>query len=123
MTAILIMSLSPNITTTKALTVTPGTSNNPTASLRMLSSIGVEVVTDKTFFFIQKIHIWPAIDRVWRPQQEQLLKDVRGKEVALAGDGRADSPGFSAKFGTYSLLDVQNNKLLNFELVQVSSRK
>ncbi|KAK8783455.1 hypothetical protein V5799_010185 [Amblyomma americanum] len=101
-----------------ALTVTPGTSNNPTASLRMLSSIGVEVVTDRTFFNIQKIHLWPAIDRVWRQQQEQLLKDARGKEVALAGDGRADSPGFSAKFGTYSLLDVQNNKLLNFELVQ-----
>ncbi|XP_077486470.1 uncharacterized protein LOC144097699 [Amblyomma americanum] len=92
--------------------------NNPTASLRLLSSIGAEVVTDRTFFNIQKIHLWPAIDRVWRQQQEQLLKDVRGKEVALAGDGRADLPGFSAKFGTYSLLDVQNNKLLHFELVQ-----
>ncbi|XP_065303899.1 uncharacterized protein [Dermacentor albipictus] len=92
--------------------------NNPAATLRMLASIGVEVVTGRTFFNIQRIHLWPAVDKVWREQQKQLFENARGQEVELAGDGRADSPGFSAKFGTYSLMDVANNKVLHVELVQ-----
>lgn len=47
------------------------------------------------------------------------MQAAQAQRVKLAGDGRADSPGFSAKFGTYSLLDVEGNKILHFELVQV----
>lgn len=37
---------------------------NPTASLRTLSSIGVQVVCEKTFFNLQRDHLQPAIDTV-----------------------------------------------------------
>ncbi|XP_049517016.1 uncharacterized protein LOC119440580 [Dermacentor silvarum] len=55
---------------------------------------------------------------VWKEEQELILQAAQAQRVKLAGDGRADSPGFSAKFGTYSLLDVEGNKILHFELVQ-----
>lgn len=118
---------------------------NPTAALRMLACIGVQVVTARTFFNTQRDHLWPAVDRVcshrqgfkwlfgdvllflfflpfkvWKDEQSQLLQEVQGRPVTLAGDGRADSPGYCAKFGTYSLLDVEKNKILHFEVVQVS---
>lgn len=48
----------------------------------------------------------------------QLYEDVSDRQLKLAGDGRADSPGYKAKFGTYSLLDVESNKVLHFEFVQ-----
>ncbi|KAH9384858.1 hypothetical protein HPB48_026887 [Haemaphysalis longicornis] len=91
---------------------------NPTAALRMLACIGVQVVTARTFFSIQHDHLWPAIDRVWKAEQSHVLQEAQGRPVTLAGDGRADSPGYCAKYGTYSLLDVENNKILHFEVVQ-----
>ena len=33
----------------------------------------------------------------------------------LCGDGRCDSPGKSAKFCTYSLMESENNVILHFE--------
>ena len=39
--------------------------------------------------------------------------------LQLAGDGRADSPGHSAKYGSYSVIDPTCNKVLDFKLVQV----
>ncbi|XP_070389108.1 uncharacterized protein [Dermacentor albipictus] len=91
---------------------------NPTATLRMLSLVGVQVFGERTFFNIQRSHLWPAIGKVWKNEQQLLLVDIGEQKVRLAGDGRADSPGFSAKFGTYSFLDLQRNKILHFELVQ-----
>ena len=38
--------------------------------------------------------------------------------LSLGGDGRSDSPGHSAKFGSYSLMDLENNVVLDVELVQ-----
>lgn len=42
------------------------------------------------------------------------------KAIALRGDGRCDSPGHSAKYGAYHLVELDLNKVLVVELVQVS---
>ncbi|KAH6920774.1 hypothetical protein HPB50_028237 [Hyalomma asiaticum] len=57
--------------------------------------------------------------KIWHQQQEELFHQLQGCNVDLAGDGRCDSPGFSAKFMTYSLHVAQLNKILHFEQVQV----
>ena len=41
------------------------------------------------------------------------------KSLVLGGDGRADSPGHCAKYGTYTLMDLKSNKIVHIELVQV----
>ena len=41
------------------------------------------------------------------------------KKLMVGGDGRADSPGHSAKYGTYSLLELLCNKIVDFQLVRV----
>ena len=35
------------------------------------------------------------------------------------GDARCDSPGYSAKYGSYTLMDLVTKKILDFQLVQV----
>lgn len=60
-----------------------------------------------------------SISKVWKEEQTALLTAMRGSQLHLAGDGRADSPGYSAKYGTYTLLDTHINKILHFEVVQV----
>ena len=40
--------------------------------------------------------------------------------INLAGDGRCDSPGYNAKYGTYSFIDPETNKVIDFVLINVS---
>jgi hypothetical protein len=47
-----------------------------------------------------------------------LLSRERGG-VGIGGDARCDSPGHSAKYGTYSVMDMENSKIIHTELVQV----
>ena len=56
-----------------------------------------------------------------REQQSSLLDSIKdeGKELILGGDGRCDSPGHSAKYGSYSLMDLEQNRILDSQLVQV----
>ena len=39
--------------------------------------------------------------------------------VVLGGDGRCDSPGYSAKYCSYSLMNLANNKIIDVQLIQV----
>lgn len=47
------------------------------------------------------------------------MEELRDQPLDLAGDGRCDSPGFSAKYLTYSLHVPSVNKILHFEQIQV----
>ena len=40
----------------------------------------------------------------------------------LGGDRRADSPGHSAMFGSYSVIDLDQNKVIDFQLVQITEK-
>ena len=41
------------------------------------------------------------------------------RNLQVGGDGRVDSPGHNAKHGTYSLLELACNTVIDFQLVQV----
>ena len=44
------------------------------------------------------------------------LSELEIEDLWLSGDGRCDSPGHSAKYGTYTMID----QLSDFQIVQVS---
>ena len=44
-----------------------------------------------------------------------LEKGFRSTNVILSGDGRCDSPGKSAKFCTYLMMETDHNQILHFE--------
>lgn len=60
---------------------------------------------------------------VWKAQQEAFIAQFQQekKGLILAGDGRSDSPGHSAKYGSYSLIELTTGKIVDFQLVQVCS--
>ena len=43
--------------------------------------------------------------------------------LALSGDGRCDSPGHSATYCTYSLMDMNSNLVLSSNVIKVSESK
>lgn len=54
-------------------------------------------------------------------QQKEILSNLKlEKTINVCGDGRCDSPGHSAKYGTYTLLDESTKKVIDFSLFQVS---
>ena len=44
----------------------------------------------------------------------------RGSPLNLGGDGRSDIPGHSAKFGSYSMMDLETNQIIDVLFVQVT---
>jgi len=71
----------------------------------------------------QKKYLHTAVQRTYQQQQSSLLNNIKaeGRELVVGGDGRCDSPGHSAKYGTYSLMDAEQNKILDSQLIQVFS--
>lgn len=57
----------------------------------------------------------------WRIHQEEILSFLHSekKPLILGGDARCDSPGYCAKFGSYTLLELNHNVIVDIELVQV----
>ncbi|KAJ4937706.1 hypothetical protein JOQ06_002338 [Pogonophryne albipinna] len=43
---------------------------------------------------------------------------AEGRDLVLGGDGRADSPGHCAKFGSYTMLELHANVVVDVQLVQ-----
>ena len=44
----------------------------------------------------------------------------RNEDLVLAGDGRHDSMGHSAKYDAYTTLCLNSPKIIHFDLVQVN---
>lgn len=94
---------------------------SPAKILKVMKRMNVPTTAYSTFMHHQKPYLHPAVERTYRQQQSTLLNEIKaeGRELTLGGDGRCDSPGHSAKFGCYSLMDLEQNKILDSQLVQV----
>ena len=64
--------------------------------------------------------MFPAINHVYSQQKDVNRTGVQSKNVHLIGDGRFDSTGCSAKYGTYTLMDSETNKMLDFFIAHVT---
>ncbi|XP_057208073.1 uncharacterized protein LOC130565413 [Triplophysa rosa] len=61
----------------------------------------------------------PAVVHKWKSEQQNILQKLQqGGTIAVAGDMRADSPGHSAKYGSYSIMHMESNTILDLQLVQ-----
>ncbi|CAN7940051.1 unnamed protein product [Ixodes pacificus] len=63
--------------------------------------MNIQVFSVKTYFNYQRAILVPAVEEVWTDEQKLLLDELSDQPLDLAGDGRCDSPGFSAKYLTY----------------------
>ena len=94
----------------------------PGKVLRLLSHMRVACISPRTFYSHQSRYLEPSILSVWSEEQSVLLAQSKARSTSLSigGDGRADSPGHSAKYGSYGIIDLHTNKVLHIELVQVN---
>ena len=82
----------------------------------MMSIAKIPFMSHVTFNRIQKRFLFPAIHRVFTTNRTLLLEFIRPNEIELLGDGRCDSPGYSAKYGTYTVMDSSSGFILDFHV-------
>lgn len=94
----------------------------PTNILCVLNNMGCVTIAERTFFEHQNSYLHLAISAVWEKHQAMLLKQLRQekRQLAIGGDGRADNPGHLAKFGSYTMMELKKEVIIDVQLVQVS---
>ena len=71
-----------------------------------------------SFLKIQKKHLFPVINHFYVKQRNKILSELKTyTALNVIGDEQCDSPCFSAKYGTYSFMDEQSNKIIDFKLM------
>ena len=93
----------------------------PAKALRLFRILNCHTISSTTFFQHQRQYLQPAISSTWKSQQLSLLLTLKDqqKKLSLSGDGRSDSPGHCAKYGSYTVIEMSCNKVLDYRLVQV----
>lgn len=93
--------------------------------LRMFSIFNIAHICARTFSWYQTTYLFLAVSSFWVEQQNIMIDNIRSSTsgLVLGGDGRTDSPGHSAKYGSYCMADLKTNKVLEIRLVQSNEVK
>lgn len=81
-------------------------------------SVNISFPSQSTYNDIQNTYLLPAIDLEYSMQQTALFALFQDKPIFLLGDGRCDSPGYSAKYCSYSVMEEESKLILDCQLVQ-----
>ena len=84
----------------------------------LCKALGLSIISKNTFMRFQKHCAAPVIEEVWGKMNELVKKAFKDFEgVCLCGDGRNDSPGHSARYCVYTIMEHFTNVVVDFEVV------
>lgn len=90
--------------------------------LLVLKHMGLAVFSLRTYFLHQRTFLFPVVLHYWEEYWVKLLDQLKGIPGAVwSGDGRFDSMGHNAKYGTYTMLSCDLMKIVHFDILQVSN--
>jgi len=91
----------------------------PRKTLKVLTFAGIQAISPQTYFRHQRQYLHGIISKVWEHHASDIHEVLKDQHLVLAGDGRSDSMGHCAKYGTYTLLDININQIVHITTVQV----
>jgi hypothetical protein len=91
-----------------------------TSMQKFASTLGLAFISRTTYEDLVKRFVYPVLKSTWYNQRLENLEKTscQADRVMLAGDGQHDSPGFCAKYCIYSILNLTNNIIIDFLVVQ-----
>ena len=94
----------------------------PRKVLRLFAFLKVPCISESTYHRHQANYTIPIVISTWKREQAGVISKLKAMKggLDLAGDGRSDSPGHSAKYGGYNIIEQRLNKVLDIQLVQVN---
>lgn len=89
--------------------------------------LNLSMFSKPVFNKMQKKQLLPVIQDTWKSSRDAAIAEVKKNAViVVGGDGRSDSPGYTAKYGSYTLMHSDGvnihatGKIVAMNLVQVS---
>ena len=87
---------------------------NVTRFIEVMRIANMLCFTDRPYNRIQSEVVFPSVNTIYNKHFPEWLDSARNQDcLELVGDGRCDSPGFSATYGTYTLMDEKNNQIID----------
>ncbi|XP_071834545.1 uncharacterized protein [Apostichopus japonicus] len=93
---------------------------SPKKVIQVMKGVNVATIAYSSFIVHQRLYLQPAIVNTWERMQLKMVEDLKESEekLVIGGDARNDSPGHTAKYGSYTFLEQNLNKVIHVELVQ-----
>ena len=82
----------------------------------MSRCLNLGFISSSTFDRIQKLSAIPAVQSFWSDMKTVVHEVMKNEKVVLSGDGRNDSPGFSAQYCVYSLMEAVTKVIVDIEV-------
>jgi hypothetical protein len=79
--------------------------------------LGLGLISKATYNRVQTHFIVPELNRYWEQMRSEIWDILSGESVILCGDGRNDSPGHSAKYCMYALMERFLEIIVDVEVV------
>ena len=91
---------------------------------KVLNAIQIQGVSLRTHYSHMRNYLQPAIYHFWKSKQREMLQSYRdsGGQLTLGGDMRADSPGHCAKYGSYTMMELDGKNIVDIQLIQVTEK-
>lgn len=74
-------------------------------------------ISSTTFHRIQTFYVAPSMKELWAEMKGKIWYLFEKEHLILCGDGHMDSPGFSAKYCLYTMMDYFLDLFVDVELV------
>ena len=95
------------------------TGSSFTSIKKVANALHLEIISESTYYEHVSRFLQPGIVWHWRMHQAALLQQMSSDiDICLGGDMRADSPGHSAKYGSYTLMNLKTNQVIDLQLIQ-----
>ena len=83
--------------------------------------LNLQFVCSSHYYTTKNTILYPVVQHTWITSQTAIIKQLnKSGSIVVCGDGRSDSPGHSAKYGTYTLMDEKTSLIIEFSIVQVT---
>ena len=83
----------------------------------LAKSMNLNFVSSSIFSRVQSLYAVPTIRDMWDKMKEVVWKVFENDVLVVCGDGRMDSPGFSAKYCVYTMMEHYLNATVDLEVV------
>ena len=87
---------------------------------KAFTALNIQCATPRHSHSIQTIYVMPQGEKMLKQKNEPIKAAVAGDTLLASGDARCDSPGHSATFSTYTVLENASHLILNQETVKVT---
>ena len=85
-----------------------------------MSMLNLQNIGHTKFYEVQKEKLLAAINTAYEINMNQVRSAIGDTAITACGQGRCDSPGYNAKYCSYTFMSSSTHHIIGMALVQVT---